>query len=55
MKMKRLGFTRCAADLAIYYKLVKESVCYVGYYVDDGIVLSNDPKVSLKIIEEIKK
>lgn len=54
-KMFKRGFRSCAADLAIYYKTTNGKFVFVGFYVDDGIILAQSREDSLQVVKDLQE
>ena len=49
------GFRSCNADLALYNKSVNGRTVIAGFYVDDGIILSESRADSLQVVKDLQK
>ena len=51
--MRKLGFLVCSVELGIYKLVAGDLICYCGFYVDDGLFISNDDVFAQECIRKI--
>lgn len=53
--LQDLGFQQCQADRCVYVGRFENQMVLIAVYVDDGIVLAEDDKIIMRIINEIEQ